>query len=186
MDYLTDEDYIELINYLISGLQKCHADDVIRQIKALETVNVIEETSSAAEVAARRPPDLNQLVILGHPDFEEKPRIAKSARKSDKKADREAVSEYSSRPMSCEEMYHASIDILETYLLSVPKILEGIEKNLRPEGLSNIIWKNEGERHTEAAPVNIIEAVGDPEPKVQKEMEEIIKTLKNVPGKERI
>ncbi|WP_300764277.1 hypothetical protein [uncultured Oscillibacter sp.] len=81
-------------------------------------------------------------------------------------------------------MYYASIDILETYLLSVPKILEGIEKNLHLDGLTNFTWKNENTIHTEV-PINIIEAVGVPKPDIQKEMAEIIKTLKAVSEKER-
>uniref|UniRef100_UPI003FEFFBF5 hypothetical protein n=1 Tax=Parasutterella excrementihominis TaxID=487175 RepID=UPI003FEFFBF5 len=176
MDYLTEIEYSELIDYLINGLQKCHADDIIRQIKELETVNVIEKTKPEAVSAEREPSNLNQTGIWGDVPFEEYPYTAKSTKKVDKKLDREAVSEYQSRPMSCREMYYASIDVLETYLLSVPKILEGIEKNLHLDGLTNFTWKNENTIHTEV-PINIIEAVGVPKPEIQKEMAEIIKTL---------
>ena len=184
MDYLTEIEYSELIDYLINGLQKCHADDIIRQIKELETVNVIEKTKPEAVSAEREPSNLNQTGIWGDVPFEEYPYTAKSTKKVDKKLDREAVSEYQSRPMSCREMYYASIDVLETYLLSVPKILEGIEKNLHLDGLTNFTWKNENTIHTEV-PINIIEAVGVPKPEIQKEMAEIIKTLRAVSGKER-
>lgn len=185
MDYLTEKDYSELIKYLINGLRNCHADDVIRQIESLETVNVIEEIPPAAAYAAKGSPDRNQTRLWENEIFEEKPPTFKPIIKVDKKLEREAVSEYSSRPMTSQEMYYASIDILETYLLSVPKILEGIQRSLHLDGLSNMIWKNESERYTDTAPVNIVEAVGHPNSEVQKKMEEMIKTLKNVPGKEK-
>lgn len=184
MDYLTETEYSELIDYLIRGLQECHADDIIRQIKELETVNVIEKTKPEAVSAEQVPSNLNQTGIWEDIPFGEFPYAAKSTKKVDKKLDREAVSEYQSRPMSGREMYYASIDILETYLLSVPKILEGIEKNLHLDGLTNFTWKNENTIHTEV-PINIIEAVGVPKPDIQKEMAEIIKTLKAVSEKER-
>lgn len=184
MDYLTEEDYSELIDYLINELRKYHADDIIRQIKELETVNIIEETRPETTYAAKKPLGMDQAYFWETMEVAEKMYHYNMPEKAYKKLEREAVSEYSSRPMSCKEMYYASIDILETYLLSVPKILEGIERNLRLESLSSIIWKNEGERHTEIAPMNITEAVGRPETELQKELEEIIKVLKNVPGKE--
>lgn len=184
MDYLTEEDYSELIDYLILGLEKYHADDIIRQIKELETVNIIEETRPATTYAARKPPGLDQADPWKNAEIIEEMYSTKWSKKADKKLEREAVSEYSSRPMSCKEMYYASIDILETYLLSVPKILESIEEKLDPENFSNIIWKNEGERHMETAHMNIIEAVGRPEQEIQKKIEEIINALKSVPEKE--
>ena len=60
MDYLTETEYSELIDYLIRGLQECHADDIIRQIKELETVNVIEKTKSEAVSAEQEPSNVNQ------------------------------------------------------------------------------------------------------------------------------
>lgn len=173
MGYLSEADYSELIDYLISGLERCRADDIIRQIRELETVNVIEETQSAAR-AARKPPALNQIKLVETETY-----FFQSDQKVDKKLEREAVSEYRSRPMSCEEMYHASIDILESYLLSVPEILEGIGKNLQLDGLSDVSWENESGRHA-GAPVNIVEAVGKPEPEVRAEMGRLLQTLKNI------
>ena len=120
MDHLTESDYSELIEHLTNGLQECHADDIIRHIKELETLNIIEEAQPTAASAVRKMPGLNQISLWGNTEFEEGPHTAKQAKKADKKLDREAVSEYRSRPMSCKEMYIASIDILETYLLSVP------------------------------------------------------------------
>lgn len=181
MDPLTEKDYSELIEFLISGLRNCHAYDIVRQIEELETVNIIEETPPTGAYAARKLPDLDGFWV---DKFEKEPYSFRPVKKVDKKLEREAVSEYSSRPMTSQEIYYASLDILEAYLLSVPQILEGMQKNLQLSNLSNIIWKNEGERHAESAPVNIIEAVGGQMPEARQKMGEIIKTLKNVPGKE--
>lgn len=183
MNYLTELDYSELIDHLIACLRECHADDIIRQIRELETVNIIEEAEPAAASAARKPPNPNQIGLWENTEFEEEPYAARRSKKGAKKLDREAVSEYCSRPMSCREMYYAAVDILEAYLLSVPKILEGIEKNLYLASLSDIVWENESVRHEKAA-VNIIEAAESLSPGIREEMEKIIKTLKNVPGKE--
>lgn len=182
MDYLMEADYSDLIDYLIDCLQNYHADDIIRQIKELETVNIIEEAKPTAAPAAQKPPDVDQTVIGA---FEEPSYIAAPAKKTDKKLDREAVSEYRSRPMSCKEIFDASIDILETYLLSVPKILEDMKENLKLDSLSDVVWENENLRHAETQ-MNIIEAVGSPDLEVQEEIGKIIGLLKKAAGKDRI
>jgi len=183
MDGLSEKDYSELIGHLIERLQKHQAEDLIRQIKELETVNVIEK---AEPIAAKKRQEFIGQIGITEKDEAEGSRSFKPGKRGKGKLERDAVSEYSSRPMRHEEVFYAAIDILETYLISVPRLFEELEKGLDVD-LSKIVWKNEAAEQDEVkAPVEIINSFRLLELEKQAEIEQMIEGLKTVSGKERI
>ncbi len=185
MGVLTETDYSELIGYLIKHLQEYRATDIIRQIKELETVNVIEEATPAAP--QKEPDSIEQVSIWEHGDSRQSQACVKPQSKAAKKQNREAVSEYHSRPMNCEEIFYAAIDILEAYLVSVPQIIEKMERGLQLDSRSKIVWENETVRSVLAEePVNVISAVEEITPEKQAEIRQSIQVLKRVSGKESV
>jgi len=183
MDSLSEKDYSELIGYLIEQLREYQADDIIQQIRELETVNVIEKAEPMA--AKKLIDDSDQTVLWESVEFSQH-QDHKPGVKPGKKPDRDSVSEYSSRPMRREEIFYAAIDILETYLISVPRLFAELGKGLDVD-LSRIVWKNEViESVEEEAPVDILMFDQLLEPERQSVIEQMIERLRKASRKERI
>lgn len=186
MGHLSEADYSELIDYIIEKLKEYQATDVIRQIRELEKVSIIEKdkpqvTKKTSSVGLEYFVNLNE----GRPRYlsylNEKPDTRRDPDKTvDKKVERDAVSAYCSRPMSCEEMYHAAIDILEAYLVATPQIIDAVKKEFQTASSTDIIWKNEStSRIHEERAVSVTEAVGQISAESREEMEQIIQFLKS-------
>lgn len=183
MARLTEQDYSELIDYIIEKLRMLQADDVIRQIQELEKVSVLEKAGplvdipggQAARTAAERFPD--QMKML---DFKEcrMENIAKSPKEPDKKLVREAVSEYRLRPMTFRERCHTVIDILESYLIMAPSIVEMTRKSLKLGPGEHIYWAAETGRRDTADYIDIERLIQQSEPESQAEMKSLIEALR--------
>lgn len=183
MARLTEKDYSELIDYIIEKLRKLQADDVIRQIQDLEKVSVLEKAGplvdipggQAARTAAERFPNQMEMQDFEVYSMEE---IAKKHKKPDKKLVKEAVSEYRLRPMTFRERCHTAIDILESYLIMAPSIVEMTRKSLKLGPDEHIYWVAETGRSDTADYIDIERLIPQAEPESQAEMKSLIKALR--------
>lgn len=177
MAHLSEEDYKELIDYMAEQLHKLQADDVVRQIRELENVSVLEkagplkpvdETASDTQAAkssrrhsAELLPDMNLLeTVVEIPAMIEKSSAwLDDTKPKNKKLLKEAVSEFRLRPMTQEEMCRAAVDILESYLVTIPELVALTKKQLKLLPSERVVWADEAARGDEAAPVDIERSV---------------------------
>lgn len=183
MAHLTEKDYSELIDYMIDKLRTLQADDVIRQIQDLEKVNVLEKAGplkvDVPDELAAKSTTWNFPNQIGIDQYEiENSRILEySPKKPDKKLVKEAVSEYRLRPMTSREMCRAATDILESYLITVPSIIEMTKKALELGPDERVFWAIEAARSSEADYIDIEQFIQQA-PESRKEMEALIAALR--------
>lgn len=185
MARLTETDHRELINYIIEKLRALQADDVIRQIRDLEKVNVLEK---AGPLSADEPEALAAKNTMGNfPGQMKRDRFKTSievwseeeiSKTPDKKLVKEAVSEYRLRPMTPREMCRAAIDILESYLITIPSIVETTKKALELGPDEHIFWITENARGDEADHKDIERSTRRAASENREEMEALIAALR--------
>jgi len=179
MDDLTEQDYRELTEYLIGQLLEHQADDIIQQIQELENVNVVEKATEVTAMTVTKPRDLEGQIKMNAEEWEEN-HVSKGRKRETKKWNQNMVSEYHSRPMNHQEKFFAAIDILETYLVSVPKLFVKLKKGLAVENLSEIIWATDTTESVETPEsIERIKAVESLNPQDQTTIEQIINELKH-------
>lgn len=188
MAHLNEEDYRELIDYIIEKLRIFEADDVIRQIQGLEKVSVLEKAEplvdmpgeQATQNAAKHLHD--QLKIEYFEKITEDRTLSdvfpRPNKKPDKKLVKEAVSEYRLRPMTFRERYHSSIDILESYLITVPDIVEATRRGLKLHSDEHIYWAAEPSHSSMADNLDAEQLVRQAEPQNREKMKELVTALR--------
>lgn len=110
---MIESDYEALISYIIDELRSLEAVSIIQQIEELESLKILES---------------------------EKPRKKKS---EPYELFNKEISNSVTRQMTFEEMYHATLEILENYLVTVPIMVKNITKLLKIES-GSISWSAEG------------------------------------------
>lgn len=171
MSELTEGDYRELYDYIKENLKECKAIDIVRQLQELETVSVAEEIDkeSLKYSIKKKHLDDGQTSFFPSDDSIE-----------------QYVEQYCIRPMSGKELYRAAVDILETRLISGPKMAAAICKALQDDRSAEgeIVWRNEKANSLDEIEdsVNIIEEFSIMSAAEQEKVAEIISTLKKVLG----
>lgn len=112
---MLESDYEELISYIIDELKRLEADSIIQQIEELESLKILES---------------------------EKPRKKKS---EPRELLNKQISNSVTRQMTYKEMFHATLEILENYLVTVPIMVKSIT-NLMDIESDSISWSAEGNK----------------------------------------
>jgi len=107
---MIERDYEELILHIIEELSNIQANDIIQQIKELESLKILDQ---------------------------EKPRKRKKLE--------EDISDSVTRQMTYKEMFNATLEILEKYLVTVPSMVNNL-KNLLGKQSNSILWSIEGNK----------------------------------------
>lgn len=177
MNNFTEEDYRDIIRYIMDRLKEIGAKGILRQIQDLETVSVTEPAADGEEMATSQ---MGQLSISLSDDL-----ASKKAKKGEKDSKK-----YNFRPMTYQEIYCAAVDILEAYLVTGPEMTATIKKELLVAyNLENIDWKFESENRIESSGENSTDAfkkLSQMPSDIRGEIKQIIQVLKNAGGKERV
>lgn len=132
-----ENDFAELLYYVIGLLEEIGADQVIEQIKGLESFSVIEEPNTKEK---KRTSDSSGQMNKFDIEIQEQ-----SSYDSEKAKQKDSdIGCYITRQMTFREMFMETMNILDTYLVSVPAIAVRTKELLEQTSSELIQWKNEG------------------------------------------
>lgn len=143
MENLTENDYRELIEFMIEGLKDCGAYDIIQQIEELKKAHVIEHSDTSDFF-----PQMRISEEFGHEDYP--------------------------WPVTYQDIYRAVIGILETYLITVPKMVKLTGERLGLGPSNHIVWATEAIRDSEEGFMPAMRSAGENREKIA----ELIEYLK--------
>lgn len=190
MSDLSEYDYGQLLDDLIKKLAAVPADDIVRQIKELEKASIIEKAApfdlepdpfsyqSAAKKPGAASSQLQQIGNLFEYPTQQSP--GHKPRSSGKKYSKDSVSEYRSRRMTRKEIFFASIDILEAYLITVPNVLEAVRTELNLLPSQYIMWGNELPYHDEDSFIGTAEFTNQSNSEAMSQAKTLINDLKDI------